>query len=563
MNDFCRISDRPQFGLGVLLGLGPQNGPDAPGHLFVEVVNLDSSRASILTQANLEESSPLDLLVRDPHIREWVCLTVRADPGESREGMTILRVTGRRNCLPQEGIRCEDLEFLMESKLLQCLPPRALPNLLNCLRLIKVQAGTRFIAQGSPGDSLFLIQQGNCAIRVEKDGREHKIAQLGPGEVVGEMAVLTGEPRFAHVDSLRDTRMWRLDSSVLDDASRGNAEMRMFLTELLARRLEDSEQTADRRIGKYVIQGRLGQGGWSLVYRGKHTTLNMPVAIKMLRHDMAMNEDFLNRFREEATIVARLNHENIVQVFDIDEMYRTIFIVMEMLEGQPLSVRLRKLGALSPGRVANILTQTLAGLEYAHRKGIIHQDINPPNLFLTTGGSVKIVDFGLACGPGFMSESGLAGTAEYAAPEQIDSQPADVRTDIYNLGITAYELACGKLPYAADNLLQLMDLHCDEDIPDPAVLVPDLPALLREFIVTSCRRDPAERFQSASEAMEFLAPLVQGRKTAPARKPRQLTTLHCFYRPRQRQELEALVEEFNEKAGRLGVVVKISAFTDI
>jgi eukaryotic-like serine/threonine-protein kinase len=335
----------------------------------------------------------------------------------------------------------------------------------------------------------------------------------------------------------------------------------MFLTELVTKRFETSPVTTDRVIGKYVIKQKLGMGGWSIVYYGEHALLKMPVAIKMLKHDMAMEPMFQTKFKNEAHIIARMIHPNIVRIYDIDEMYRTSFIIMEYLDGLALRSIMDHMGALKPDLTAHYLMQVLKGLSYAHSKGIVHQDIKPANIFVLPDDTVKILDFGLACPPG-TEDFNLAGTVYYASPEQIEGSPVDVRTDMYALGIMAFEMATGKRPYPEQDLGQLMDLHVEQEIPDPSEFVPTLPEPLRELIIKCCRRIPEERFQSAYEAMEILRPLLPT-DVSEAKRNRKMASLFLFYEDDQQLVLNTLLEEFTTKAKGYGVQLKSTDFFDI
>jgi serine/threonine protein kinase len=290
--------------------------------------------------------------------------------------------------------------------------------------------------------------------------------------------------------------------------------------------------------------------------------LGMPVAIKMLKHDMAMDPHFLETFRREAQTIARLNHHNIVQIFDIDEIYRTIFIIMEYLEGESLRTVLKKRGALPVPEAINYLNQILAGLDYAHQQGIIHRDIKPENIFLLHDGRIKILDFGLAATPG-EEDLTLDTTNFYAAPEQIEGEPEDARTDIYALGILAFELLSGRRPYPEDDLSCLMDLHCQEEIPDPAAHIPDLPPELRAFIQQCSRIEPAARFASARDAKRVLTQLAQRLSIADVREKRLLTSVYLVYPENQRQALTRLLEDFSQRAGEHGILMKTNEAMDI
>jgi serine/threonine protein kinase len=291
----------------------------------------------------------------------------------------------------------------------------------------------------------------------------------------------------------------------------------------------------------------------------------MPVAIKMMRHNLAMNSDFLESFRREAKTIAALNHENILRIYDIEERFRTVFIIMELLEGESLRGLLGRLKRLPVPLALDILLQICLGLDYAHRRGVIHRDLNPDNIYLIPGDRVKILDFGLACPVG-TQDINLAGTAAYISPEQIEGDPVDARTDIYGLGILAYEMVTGAKPFEAEQVRDLLDLHLRNNIPDPAERVAGLPEELRRFIRKASRSDPTRRYSNVEEILGEIQPLARriglAGRHAPAEK-QKMTNLFLIYRERDRQALTRLMEDFSAKAAELGVVLKVSDLHDL
>jgi serine/threonine protein kinase len=369
------------------------------------------------------------------------------------------------------------------------------------------------------------------------------------------MAILTGEPRSAHVEAETDMDVWVLDKACFEDLSRRDSELMGFLTELVADRFDSRRPIADRTIGKYIATDIVGRGGYSIVYKGIHAGLNMPVAIKMMRHDMVAVPDYLVNFRNEAKIIARLNHENIIRVFDIEERFKTVFIIMEYLQGESLRDLLIRLKRIPLKLAVDYLVQILTGLNYAHGEGIIHRDINTANIFVQPDDRIKIFDFGIACQAG-TEDYLLGGAFPYMAPELFDGEPADERTDIYALGITAYEVLAGQRPYPEESAGSLMKLHRTQDIPDPAASIPEIPDALRRFIIKACRRDPTQRYQRVATALEDLLPLagliglrhVQARPVA-----RRRTKIVLSYNGENLEPLQRLLEKFTNEAKELGI----------
>ena len=404
------------------------------------------------------------------------------------------------------GPDIKDYRFFCANSLIRSLPPEAICPLINSLLHQNIRAGERFIRQGDPGDAVYLIQEGICVAIVEKEDSLNTVARLHGGDWVGEMAILTGEKRSAHVEAETDLRVWVLGKERFESLAFEYPELRIFLTNLMTNWFNTRTITARRKIGKYIISDIIGSGAYSIVYKGLHQVLKMPVAIKMMKHDMAMDLDFLSNFHEEARMIALFNHENIIKVYDIEECYRTVFIIMEYLEGCSLRSELNRLPWLTSGQVVHYLIQICRGLHYAHQRGVIHQDIKPDNIFLLLNGKAKILDFGLACRCG--TEGYFRGTPFYMSPEQIECLQVDERTDIYSLGIMAYELLSGKRPYPEDDMNYLLKLHVEEDIPDPAEAIPGIPEGLRQFIIKACARDASRRYREMPEVLRDLQPLA-------------------------------------------------------
>ena len=540
------------------------------GFVFVDVPNLSRSGALIASSFQIEEGSLVDFQVCAPGEQEWKSYkaTVAWSGERDEEG---LYKSGLDFSAPHDASWCPrlqpgEVEFLINTQLLQAIPRNALLHLLNCLNRQPVLSGQCFISQGEAGDALYIIQSGTCVVTVVKDGESHQVARLKSGDLVGEMAVLTGEPRSANVIAETDMVVWRLDKEAFDHVAAEHSDLRIFLTELVTNRFETSPVTADRTVGKYVIKNKIGQGGWSLVYEGRHKILDMPVAIKMLKHDMAMEASFQERFRQEANIIAQLIHPHIVKVYDIDELYQTAFIIMEYLEGESLRSLLNRMGCLPHALTVKFLVQVAEGLAYAHDKGIVHQDIKPANLFIVPTEHIKILDFGLACSPG-SEDLNIAGTVFYASPEQIEGDPVDLRTDVYAMGIMAYEMAAGCRPFPEDDLAELMDRHVEEEIPDPLIAVPDMPPSLARFIRTACRRGMQDRYQSMGEVLvdlkEALRETGQSIEQAAGFHTRKMASLLLFYDEDLQKAVTGLLEEFSQKAIKQGIDIKTAEFRDL
>ncbi len=271
--------------------------------------------------------------------------------------------------------------------------------------------------------------------------------------------------------------------------------------------------------GRYRLERRLGVGGMATVQLAFDTRLERNVAVKLLAEHLADDSSFVSRFRREALAAARLVHPNVVQVFDFgldDETHRN-FIVMEYVDGQSCAEILRERGTLPAGEAVEILAQSCRGLAYAHRHGVVHRDVKPGNLMRSGDGMVKLADFGIAKAAeqsDITKVGSVLGTAAYLAPEQARGEPAGPASDMYALGVVAYQLLAGRLPYEANSLTDLARLQ--ESGPPPRLdeVTPDVSPALAATVARALHRDPAERYADASDMETALRDSLRGRAPA-------------------------------------------------
>jgi serine/threonine-protein kinase len=239
------------------------------------------------------------------------------------------------------------------------------------------------------------------------------------------------------------------------------------------------------------------------------TRLERNVAVKLLAEHLAQDPSFVSRFRREALAAARLVHPNVVQVFDFgsDDASGRQYIVMEYVDGQSCAEILRERGHLPPEEAVDILTQACRGLDYAHRNGVVHRDVKPGNLLRSTDGAIKLADFGIAKAAeqsDITKVGSVLGTAAYLSPEQARGEPAGPASDLYALGVVAYQLMAGRLPYEAASLTDLARLQESGD-PEPLDdLNRDVPPALATAVRRALARDPARRYTDAAEMEDAL-----------------------------------------------------------
>jgi serine/threonine protein kinase len=267
---------------------------------------------------------------------------------------------------------------------------------------------------------------------------------------------------------------------------------------------------------RYRVERLLGQGGMGAVYLARHTKMDRPVALKVMRPGLVSDPEAVRRFRQEVTAAARLGtHPHIVAVHDADQAGDLHFFVMEHVEGQSLADYLRAKGPLPWPEACDYARQAALGLQHAAEHGMVHRDVKPHNLMRTPEGRIKILDFGLArCGRGdesaltHLTQQGvLMGTADYMAPEQAaDARSADVRADLYSLGCMLYHLLTGQVPFPGGTAVDKIVKHAVQTPPPIGGLRPDLPVGVVQIIDKLMAKLPAQRYQSPAEVVEALTP---------------------------------------------------------
>lgn len=276
--------------------------------------------------------------------------------------------------------------------------------------------------------------------------------------------------------------------------------------------------------GRYRLDGRLGAGGMSTVFLAIDTVLERQVAVKLLAEHLADDEVFVQRFRHEALAAARLQHPNIVQVFDSgqDQASHRHYIVMEYVDGPSCSDLLREHGQLGIDDTVRIIVEACHGLDYAHRAGVVHRDVKPGNLLISNEtGAVKLADFGIAKAAEqtrVTQVGSVLGTAAYLSPEQAQGKEAGPSSDIYSLGVCAYQLLTGRLPYEYSSLTELALKQQNEGFEPIRHFRREVPAELDRAIQLTLSRDPEARYRSALELAEALEAGVDGDVTQATRR---------------------------------------------
>lgn len=285
--------------------------------------------------------------------------------------------------------------------------------------------------------------------------------------------------------------------------------------------------------GRYQIIKELGKGSMGVVYQAHDPNLDIQVALKVLRPDRVVSEAFVKRFLAEAKALGRLDHPNIVRVYNVDEAEGTVYIAMEFIEGESLTDVMQG-KKFSPEEIAKIGATVADALDYAHQKGIVHRDVKPSNILIRPDGRLKITDFGIAriedpTGHQQTQAGEILGTPAYMSPEQVESHPVDGRSDLFSLGIILYELSTGARPFKGESLAGIFNSIIKETPGQIPELNPAIPRELSQVIMKCLQKSPAERFATGRALASALKDCVAKKEAVtavtPAAESRTKTTV--------------------------------------
>ncbi|MBS1884198.1 MAG: serine/threonine protein kinase, partial [Actinobacteria bacterium] len=264
--------------------------------------------------------------------------------------------------------------------------------------------------------------------------------------------------------------------------------------------------------GRYRLEAKLGSGGMSTVYLARDTTLDRPVAVKVMHREMSEQADQLERFRQEARAVAKLSHPNVVSVIDAGEDGGYPYIVFEYVEGETLKARINRVGALDVQEALAYAIEIARGLTVAHARKMVHRDIKPQNVLIDAEGRAKLTDFGISRQlerDGLTATGRVLGTTDYVSPEQAMGHGVDQRSDLYSLGVLLYEMLTGQVPYHADSQVGVAMKHVNEEMPDVQQRRPELSAAAALVVERATAKDPNQRYQDIGEMIDDLSTALE------------------------------------------------------
>jgi len=264
--------------------------------------------------------------------------------------------------------------------------------------------------------------------------------------------------------------------------------------------------------GRYRLEAKLGSGGMSTVYLARDTTLDRPVAVKVMHREMSEQADQLERFRQEARAVAKISHPNVVAVIDAGEDGGYPYIVFEYVEGETLKARINRVGALDVQESLAYAIEIARGLTVAHARKMVHRDIKPQNVLIDAEGRAKLTDFGISRQlekDGLTATGRVLGTTDYVAPEQAMGRGADQRSDIYSLGVVLFEMLTGHVPFQADSQVGVAMKHVNEELPDVQADRPELSAATALVVERATAKDPTKRYADIGEMIDDLSTALE------------------------------------------------------
>ena len=397
--------------------------------------------------------------------------------------------------LKEDNIDIQSVQdFLPDVEALNELDEDTISDITSRVSLLKFEAGEHLIWSGGLGQYLLLIKQGRVYVSLDS-----KDVELGSGSIVGEMALLSRKPSKADVVALEDSEALAINFDDFQSLMMAHSNLATSMTELMKSRMFGPDGL--NSLTHYKITEAFSSGSALAIFNAIDIKSGRQVAIRMLSYEMTSQPRFKERFKKDSDIVSQIKHPNIVRVIETVEDYSTEFVVMEKLKGCDLEYTLAKQGVFNEKQTSGVISKVAMALEYAGKEengGLLHQNIMLSNILQDELGHVKVMGYGLPAN--FNDEAAIP----YMAPEVLQKQAADYRADIYSLGVTAFIMLTGKMPYSSSTVEALIYEQNGSLSPDINSIVRDLPEGLAEFVNRALIRDPVERISNWFEIQTLL-----------------------------------------------------------
>lgn len=406
--------------------------------------------------------------------------------------------------------QARDFSLLAKQRFFRSLDKEVLSLMHSRMVERRFKRGELLIRQGEKENSLMVVVEGEIEVTIREDGKQHLLKHAGPGEIVGEMALLTDEPRSASVTAYTEVRAYVISAESFHELATSHPKISALLTLLLASRLGKAKHDAltGNTFHGFRILRCLGRGGTSVVYEAEDPGRKRHVALKMMSHRLLYDRIAMERFQREAEIIESIDHPNIARFYGRFEAFRTSFMIMEYCEGVTIADAMHHCGRLPEATARKILGQVACAMVHAHDAGIIHRDIKPSNIMATRDGSVKLIDFGLA---GRLEDEpltrALVGTPRYMAPEQMMGNPVGKNTDLFALGHVAFEMVSGRQLFQSDDLWSLSEEVRRWQPPDLQAVLPDISAEYLQVVRDVLRTNSADRAMDFDLVRSWAAPI--------------------------------------------------------
>ncbi len=405
---------------------------------------------------------------------------------------------------------------LARCRALGTLPDDVIDRMFSSMEAHDYAPGEILMAEGASADFLFFIVSGTALAQSQTpSGEVRQIASFGPGDIVGEMALVMEEPRSASVEAESEVHTLALPARTFDEMAAKNPELGVVLTHLVADRLgeRDVDGLGGKVVGSFRIVDAIARGGMAVVYRAIDTRTGRTVALKMMSHRLLYKPGGFKRFQREADILLTLDHPHVAQFHERFSALRTSFIAMEYYDGPTIKRMLEEQGKLSEADTRCVLGQIASALSYLHGRDVVHRDLKPDNMITASDGRLRLTDFGLAkdlkpvTTTSTSGEHPFLGTPLYMAPEQIAGRKVSGPADVYALGCVGLELLGGRLPFDSSNIASLIMSKMSYTLPSAAEVGDGISDELHAVLAQALAQEPEKRSVDLAQVSSWAEPL--------------------------------------------------------